>query len=1174
MIKRKMKKGKFIALGAFALLIGGLIAGNIIVKQHDVEISIFLNSLAEEHNDEEGGQSSESGIIVKTAGTQLCSDIEEEGAVLLKNDIINTETGARSLPLTKRTKQVNVFGFGATDTGWIISGVGSGRVYSSSKTVKFLKSIKNAGYSYNPELIDEISSLGFSGKSNMSASFNYDICDASRAFYENRGDLLKNAKAYSDTAIYVISRTTGENTSNGGWSVIPSSQKCVTESGTQTNNNRCYMQLTDVEDGVINLLHENFKNVVLVINSASAMILDRIDNRVQSVIYAGITGDTGASALPNLIWGKKNFSGHSSDTLIKIPSADSTYANRNNLSASYNSGGKPDKSPLTMQEGIYFGYKWFETADAEGFFDSSFAKEKWKITNGYDDVVFRPFGYGMSYTTFDWNIKSSTISDGEEVSDNKHVTLEIDVSNTGTVAGKEVVQIYGTAPYTKGQIEKASTNLLAFEKTPELEPGKQTTIKLEFDMYDLASFDTYDANSNGFKGYELDGGEYKIELKTDAHTLKDCEKNTISFKVKNDGIKFENDPVTGKPVSVRFSGENAYKSCPIDGKGVLNNDVTYLSRNNFTSTFATKVTDGSYPSSGRASEAGSSNASDYYNYTSMPITGEKNNLYLLTKNDGSKASLSDLKGGGSLKANAELMNELMDFDNPKWEKLLNELTADELVDLVYFGGHQTAAVESVGKPKTNDVDASSGFHNPSSKVYDEWTAYPCEVIIGSTFSKRLCYTLGLSLGMEATKANYTVHGVYGCGVNLHRSPYGTRNYEYFSEDRVLSGYCGANYIKGTLTNGLYSYLKHFVCDQLGPNPYDMTTWMTEQSLREEYSRAFEIVVKNSPVNAIMTSFNRVGNVYNGHNYELLNGMVRGEWGFKGAMLTDYYNLNTYMRPDYCVYAGNDFLLNPNTSKSSITNGPLSTSNVTQMNCARTAAKNILYLYVSTYVYSNTHEAENESFIVDNSVIRSGSELTSWGGTAVLVIDIIVGITFALTMFAYFYPRPRIVNEDGTLTPTEKEIKIKQGIKKYMPLGLALISLIVSFIGLGYTKTGYFKHFFSGLFVDIGSAFVNIANPVLMNVIVYIFLILLAGIVYSSVKLIKKNENTLPIIIEIGITVASWLMLFISIGTLLHMLTVGKLFVVFADTVFVVTSFIAALLGFILQTIKFIKMLKQ
>lgn len=1169
---------KWLSLALTIIFITGMIVGISIEKEYDGIIGGYLNTEAQAAEQQ---QPTSPGAEDLTVGGKLCKELLEEGMVLLKNDKL--ASGENSLPLPMSKRRVNIFGYGATDQGWLQFGIGSGSTPpQAQKSINLLAAFDNSAYSYNTEIFEAYKSLNWSARllgnsKDTKKAAVYNQYEASRSWYESQGNLLDRARYFSDTAIYVITRVSGENTRTNTTTKesVPAEQTLFTDGATTgvRTTERTYLQTSTVEEGVLDMLHENFKNVIVILNTTNAMFLDTMDERVQSVLYAGITGETGAAAIPEILWGEVNPSGHLSDTFPLVPKADPAFANRN------------DYSKIVFQEGIYFGYKWYETADKEGFWSSDFAKNNFGI-NSYEQAVYRPFGYGLSYTTFDWELKSVKIDDqevagGDTFNKDSKISLEVDVTNTGSKEGKEVVQLYYTAPYTAGKIEKASTNLLDFEKTLSLKPNETQTLKLSFIPYDMASFDTYDANQNGFKGYELDSGVYTFELKTDAHTVKNSD---LSFTLESGNIQFANDPKTNTQVKPLFSGDDAYMGLSIDGKGFLGNNgegVKYLSRADFANTFALAKTGNTVTANvDKANAAASSSAKNYYNFTTLPKSGVEANLRLVTKEDGSYATFEELSGkaNATLKLNEELISELgSDYESEKWDALLDQMSYNEMCNLVYYGGYGTYPAASIGKVQTLDLDGPAGFNFAYAKnvpgADPEWTSYPSETMIACTFSKRLAYNFGLSLGRESKGEKVSVNSLYGPGANLHRSPFGSRNYEYFSEDRVLTGKMAANEILGAKTNGLYMLLKHFICDEMGYNPRATDTWLTEQALREEYGRPFEIAVKEGGANGVMSSFNDLGNIYVGHNYALCTTMLRDEWGFRGMIATDYFTGNDEtMYATKCVYAGNDMMLNPNTSYPS--KRKLNTSDPIDMHCARQAAKNILYTYTSTYYFALTNEPLDPTYGADLS-IKAAKTLESAIPGILTTITVVGGVILAaLTVFLFL--RPVVKGADGKLYMTEMEQKIRKQIWTYLPLAFCLIGIVLSLVARGVVKNSFFINFFTGVFTDLASAFTSFGFGVVMNVVIYASLLLTVATIALSVWRLLKDRSLATIIL----TVSSVLTIFLTtmfLGVLLFTFstTIWLKSVIDLFYMLLVGGFtVAALVIVIIQNIKYFTVKKQ
>ena len=367
--------------------------------------------------------------------------------------------------------------------------------------------------------------------------------------------------------------------------------------------------------------------------------------------------------------------------------------------------------------------------------------------------------------------------------------------------------------------------------------------------------------------------------------------------------------------------------------------------------------------------------------------------------------------GASLAYNNELFATLSDYDAPEWETLLNQITVSELLELVHFSGFFTPAIESVGKVRQADFDGPAGFNTNTlsgawegTEVKETWTAYPCECLLGCSWNKDLLLQMGLSMGNEASLTD--INGWYAPGINLHRTNYTSRNYEYYSEDPILSGNLAANVIHGAKINGLYCYMKHFVVSESGPNGRDWNTWLPEQVLREIYLKPFEIAVKEGGSNAVMSSFNNLGSIWTGSNHALLVDILRGEWGFRGTVITDWSDGGNpgAMNPRQGVRAGNDIWLNPNAPN---INGALNASDATDVACARNSAHNVLYTLVDTIHYYNTFDRESLDTIFNANVgVKTREEPFAWWIILLVLIDVIVVAGMAVWLFFLFKPKKK------------------------------------------------------------------------------------------------------------------------------------------------------------------------
>lgn len=941
-MKFKFGVKQIVLIVVAVVLIAGLIVGNYFINANKISLNNYF-----------GGGNAQSSSDTYSSGDALVPELVEDSAVLLRNE---TKSGTPTLPLdptNDRENKVNLFGWNSTDAGYLLSGTGSGgSPVLEQNRVTISQAFKDAGYEINEELLadyasqsgagsDTINHVGQQSTQSMAAIYN-----PGESFYTD--ERMSAAKDFSDVAIVVLSRNTGENCGGG---------ETLNVSGYA---NGAWLELTANEKTMLEYVTTYFSSgkVIVLLNTTNTMELGFLeDYGIDAAMYIGATGQSGARAIPNLLYGQKTVKASTEDeesaeeTVVQFsPSGrtSDTYAYNYNLvdgkayspswASTVNNG-----NSLYYQEGIYVGYKWYETADVEGFFDDVTTE----YGSGYDGIVQYPFGYGLSYTEFEWSVdwpdQNTVTADGE-------YTVEVTVRNTGDYPGKDVVELYFTPPYTDGGIEKSAMNLLAFAKTPTLNPGNQITLELKFSAYDLASYDCYDANDNGFYGYELDGGTYEIKLMSDAHhtaPMAGSSRNQSEMTCAASGIQIANDPVTGTAVENQFTtvGEyTAYSGTPIDGSSAFSGGIDYLSRANAFANFPSATTYTCKGLSNRPNQEFS--GEDKWNDLA---TAEFDNIqygvdagrYLLTKADGSKPTRSDLNGEGEqLVYNTELMEILKDYDAEEWDEFLDQLTQNEINQLIGQGQFQTVLVESVGKPFCNEYDGPSGFNlnSQSAPSLPEWVVFPVEILLGCSWNVEVTHMMGAEMGKIGQATG--VHGWYGPGLNLHRSPYYGRNFEYYSEDPVLTGHLAAACVKGAKENDLAAYMKHFACADTGPNSPNWYTWLTEQTLRESYLKPFEIAVKEGGANAAMSGFSAVGATWAGSNWALTTQVLRNEWGFRGTVITDWQN--NYMDKLRGIFGGNDLWLGGNA-------GTFNFDDPEQAYCARQSAKNILYTYIDCHM---------------------------------------------------------------------------------------------------------------------------------------------------------------------------------------------------------------------------------
>lgn len=983
-----IKKKRAIGFPIIALILIVVIAANVAAGILRPQLDGILVGNGVDFSGEETQQAlQQSDSLVRT--------LAEDSIVLLKNQ--EDEDGEAALPLEEDELKVNLFGFSAYDPsdaasfdGFLMKGIGSGSsTISDSKAITLQDALTENGIEYNTTL--------------ESIYDNFDVQRGSaqtNAYWLNEPTITdqqyQQAQEYSDVAIVVFSRLGGEN--------IGEQPQQQTQGS--VNANKTYLEITDAEQALLDNVTAKFGKVIVLLNTSNAMHCGFLDDEnVDAAMYVGLTGQSGAIAIGEILKGEllngESFSpsGKLSDLYSYDPSNDPAFAN----TGDYGSSGDNTLS-VQYSENIYFGYRWYETADAEGYFEEK--------GTSYDAQVQFPFGFGLSYTTFEWDLLSITVADEElplgaagaltDANKNATITVKVLVTNTGDFAGKDVVELYYTPEYIDGEVEKAEVNLLDFAKTAKLQPGESQELTLTFTAYDMASFDATDANNNGYATYELDQGTYSISFRTDSHTLKmnggeEMNYAVVDFDLATDVI-FTEDPVTGEVIETRFTGSTAYAGIPIDGSSAGATQA-YLSRADFAGTFpnerAAVPTDTDRVNQEAAELYETANDTD-----TMPTQGVDNgeNTLSLTQ-----------EGADGTQYNYDLFETLAeDYYASEWDTLLNQITVAELLNLVHSSGFFNQAIESVGKPELADFDGPAGFNTNSlsgdwggSTVTDTWTAYPCECLLGCSWNKDLLLQMGLSMGVEASLTG--ISGWYAPGINLHRTNYTSRNYEYYSEDPILSGNLAANLIHGAKINGLYCYMKHFVVSESGPNGRDWNTWLTEQALRELYLKPFEIAVKEGGANAVMSSFNNLGCIWTGANYALLTEILREEWGFQGTVLTDWSmgGAPGTMNPRQGIRAGNDLWLNP----MAFVIGGLDSSNPTDVACARRAAHNVIYTLVDTIHYNQTFDRDSLDSIFNVTVgVANRTTGLSWWIIVLIIVDVL--IVCGLGVWAYFLIKPR------------------------------------------------------------------------------------------------------------------------------------------------------------------------
>ena len=793
--------------------------------------------------------------------------LAEEGFVLLKNE-------NAALPMNKGAR-ISVFSKNSVNLSY--GGSGSGG-FDTSNNKNLYESLNDAGFVTNPTLkrFYESSQSGpvrTANSSDLDNGDNQKIATAETP-QSKYTDAVKNSYAdYSDAALVVITRIGGEGFD------LPRYQG---DSEGAVSADSHYLELDQNEIDLLTAVTDGtFKRVVVVFNtpssfeatflkdSAYAAFADKID----AAVWIGFTGSNGITALGEILNGDVNPSGRLVDTWA----ADFT---KNPSFANFGTGCLPDTTDkydggmyysVDYEEGIYVGYRYYETrGETDG--------EDW-----YNANVVYPFGYGLSYTTFDWTVGDASAS---EIELGTTITVPVTVKNTGSVAGKDVVQLYASAPYTLGGIEKAHKVLVGFAKTKLLQPGESETVTVSFDPYSTASYDYRDANSNGFSGYELEAGEYTLYVSRNAH---ESEK-AIALKLAAD-VQIGTDPTTDGEVVNRYTDSEDF----LDSDWQLD---AMLSRADWEGTWPTPQTAQQHAGTDRLYEEIRSeehnNPTDF-DSEEYPWFGEEPTL-----------TLRDLLPS----AEAEGYEPVVSYDDERWEELMMGCDEEEMIALINNGAYHTLAMESVGLPATIHGDGPSGFTCFMSKEQVNGTCqYVSEPVMASTWNINLMTELGEAIGEEGTIGDKATgqpySSIYAPGVNIHRSPFGGRCSEYFSEDPFISGMMGAAEVQGIQSRGVLPTVKHFVANEQETHRSiggDLS-WLSEQALREIYLKPFEYTVKLGETRGIMTSFNRIGTRWTGGDYRLLTEILRNEWGFNGLVICDFNTIPQYMIPRMMFYAG-------------------------------------------------------------------------------------------------------------------------------------------------------------------------------------------------------------------------------------------------------------------------------
>ncbi|MEF9937216.1 MAG: glycoside hydrolase family 3 C-terminal domain-containing protein [Carnobacterium sp.] len=853
----KIRKTRKFLYVLSSLLLGILIIFNLAVNQYAMIINTYFS--ASQINQSEVKKTTEQAMA-------LTEKIEGEGAVLLENK-------NEVLPL--QNQKVNVFGYASRNVVYGGTGSGGGK---EDNNVDLQQGLKNAGFQVNDQLTtfyDDRYVPREKVNIHKLVGGDFNIHEPKASEYSE--SLLTSAKEFSDTALVVFSRNSGEGAD------ITNEMKGYA-GGTAGKH---YLELSDDEAATLDLVKENFDKVVVILNSSFPMELGFLDDeKIAGALWIGGPGSVGFNAVGEILAGEVNPSGRLVDTYAYDETSAPSFNNIGEFPYS-NSEFDYEKDTwhykyVNYAESIYVGYRYYETR----YIDNQTGKMD---EAAYEKAVQYPFGYGLSYTNFKQEITNFKV-DGNEAK------MTVKVTNTGKKAGKDVVQLYYTPPYTIGGIEKSHVVLSGFAKTQELAPNQSEEVNLSFDVENMAS---YDEKQN--KAYVLEKGNYEIKLMNNSHDVIDSK----NYEVAKD-IVFNQE---NKRESDELSATNQFE----DAKG----DVQYLSRWNWEETMPKEM---AQPKEASKELLKALKDQSVNEGKADPIKFEKHGL-----------ELYDLKG--------------VDYDDPKWDQLLEQLSVKDMENLITYGGFQTPAINSVKKPATIDADGPAGINHLVSQAHGN--QYTSEVVVASTWNTELVEEMGAALGKEAKASNIT--GLYLPGVNIHRSPFGGRNFEYYSEDALLSGKIGSSLSKGAMDQGSYVFMKHFAMYDQETRRYEFptgaATWSTEQAMREVFLKPFEIAVKDSGITGIMSSYNRIGPKWVGESEALLQNVLRDEWGFRGTVISDFYKPQ-YMNVDQGLSAGNDLVLYLLPTK---LNNVTTDTDWGQQNM-RKASHNILYTVVNSHAY--------------------------------------------------------------------------------------------------------------------------------------------------------------------------------------------------------------------------------
>lgn len=872
---------------------------------------------------------------------EVTEEVTSEGIVMTEND-------EDALPLD--TENVNVFGWASTNP--VYGGTGSGDVDSDS-AVDMLDGLENAGYNLNTQLTDMYTEYS-PERPQPSINDGQDWTLPEPPVDEYSDEMIDEAQDFSDTAILTVSRLGGEGADlptdmgaviDGSWNdpdtkYFQASYNNNSSEYDDFDEGQSYLELSQTEEDLVDMVTDNFDNVVVVYNGSNPMEMNWIDDyeEINGALLIGGAGESGFNALGEVLSGEVNPSGKTTDTWVSDLTNAPYYNNIGNFplediddvtDAAQEEWPEADgvASLVNYVEDIYVGYRFYETADEEDLID-------------YDSEVQYPFGYGLSYTDFSQEMGDISEEDGE-------ITVDVEVENTGEEAGKEVVQLYFNPPYTNGGLEKASKNLAAFDKTEMLEPGETQTVTLSFPIEDMESYDTSDDGQ-----YVLEEGDYEITLQSDSHNVIDEQTYTVDETTVYD----EDNP--------RSSDEEPATNELQSAEG----EVTYLSRENGFE---------NYEEATAAPEDFEIEDEIDVNGTYDPSLSNDDSDEMPTQEADNGLEVDDLRG--------------VDYDDPRWDDLIDQMSVDEMNELIANGGFGTIDIDSIGLARTQMSDGPAGIRYTLTDLFG--TGFPSEYVIAQTWNKDLAYDVADGIMREADDFGFS--GWYAPSMNLHRSAFNGRNFEYYSEDPILSADMAINEIQASYDHGIIPFAKHFAFNEQETNRNAiLTTWSSEQAGRELWLKPFEKTVKandGSPL-AMMSVFNFIGPEWGGSTTELLNNILRDEWGFQGPVITDYFGDYGYMNADRAIRGGSDLMLGTTGG-----NAYVSDDSATSVLAMREASKNIIYAVANSSVYEDFDSNERQTW-----------EIVTYSINGALIVLLVLG---EFVLIRSFRKKKSLVNDN-------------------------------------------------------------------------------------------------------------------------------------------------------------------